>query len=61
MTTTIIVYALFFWILPIYLARRIAKKKNRNYVAAMVWAVFFSWLAVIISALQTKKDKPAEY
>lgn len=57
----IMAFILGLWVWPIYKARQIAKRKNRNYVGWLVFACFTGWVSVLILLTLTKKRQPVEY
>lgn len=52
-----IIVVSFFWIFPALGAWDIAKRKNRNQRLWAVAGVLFSWFAVVLLALLTKRDQ----
>jgi len=47
----VIVFIVFFTIVPIFVTYKIAKDKNRNAAGWTIAAIFFGWIATIIIAI----------
>lgn len=49
------IWLLLFWILPMYVAYKLAGKKNRTQGGWLVMTMFFGWIAVIILGVLEKR------
>lgn len=57
----ILIILVLFVILPMWLAHKLAKRKNRNHRLWLLLTLFIGWVAVVILSLLTKKEQALNF